>query len=548
MKNDLKANIILKGASFYCGRNINNDVDFVAVSDNRIIAVGKKEDIDRYIGENTKIIEFCKENLIIPGIHDNHIHLIQAGILERYVELYSTTSKEDAAKRVAEFAKTIPDEKWVMGVGFRRFSWSDTSFPTKDILDRVIPDRPVLLFDEELHAVWLNSEALRICNITKDTPVPEGGIIDRDENGEPKGYILEKAVPLAVKYAFDFDAETVMKLISGYVDKAVEMGITSVSDMTPYLSMDLSFSEVYFAMVRDKKLKIRINAARDLFEDIDKFCEIRARADKDGEGFYRVPFMKQFVDGTPANYTGMLLQDYSDNPGEKGSPVIDLKRMEDAVEAATKHDVYVRLHSCGDGSCRAALNAYERALEKYPESSSRHMIEHLELVDPQDIPRLGKLGVIASIQPEHLATGTMKWEENCYPEKLGEERCRFTWPFRQLKDTGAVLAGGSDCPVVEGNPFWGMYVGNTRKYYDGLPEDGWNPQEDLSMEELIDIYTIGASYAEGREDELGTIQTGKLADITVVDKNLLRMSGDPAMRDVKVLLTMVDGNIVYSNI
>lgn len=546
MKKDLKASIVLEGASFYCGRDLDNDVDFVAVSGNRIIAVGKKEELPEYVDENTRVISFSRDNLIIPGIHDNHIHLIQAGILEKYVELYSSTSKEDAARRVAEFAKKIPDEKWVMGIGFRRFSWTDPSFPTKDVLDRVIPERPVLLLDEELHAVWLNSEALRICNITKDTPVPEGGIIDRDENGEPKGYILENAVPLAARYAFDFDEKTTIELISDYVDKAVEMGITSVSDMTPYLSMDLSFVDVYLKMVKDKKLKIRINAARNLFEDIDKFCEIRKRAEEEGDGFYRVPFMKQFVDGTPANYTGMLLEDYSDNPGEKGAPVIDLKKMETAVETATKHDVSVRLHSCGDGSCRAALDAYEKALKKYPNSRSRHMIEHLELVDPEDIPRLGKLGVIASIQPEHLATGTMKWDENCYPEKLGEERCRYTWPFRQLRDTGAVLAGGSDCPVVEGNPFWGMYVGNTRTYYDGLPEGGWNPQEDLSMEDLIDMYTIGASYAEGREDELGTIQEGKLADITVIDRNLLKMSGDTAIRDVKALLTMVNGNIVYN--
>lgn len=548
MKTEQKADIILEGATFYCGKSLENDLDFVATKDNRILAVGKKSDMSLYIGKNTRVISFSKDNLIIPGLHDNHVHLIQAGILQKYIKLYEAASKEEVAEMVADFAKTIPNEKWVMGVGFRRPSWKDQSYPTKEVLDALIPDRPVFLMDEELHAAWLNSKALEICNITKNTEPPKGGIIDKDENGEPKGYLLENAVALAAKHAFDFDSDIVQELVEGYMDRAIELGITSVSDMTPYLSLDLSFTETYLKMVEDGRLKIRVNAARNLFEDAELFCQIRERAEKEGKGFYRVPYMKQFIDGTPANYTGMLLDEYSDNPGEKGNPTIDIDKMAKSIETATKENISVRLHSCGDGSCRAALDAYEDALKKYPNSKSRHMIEHLELVAPEDIPRLGSIGVIASIQPEHLAAGTMQWAENCYPEKLGTKRCEFTWPFRLLKENGAVLAAGSDCPVVEGNPFWGMYVGNTRKYYDGLPEGGWNPQENLSIEELIDMYTIGASYAEGREQELGTIEPGKLADITVVDKNLFAMAGNTAMRDAKSLLTMVDGKIVYQQV
>lgn len=545
MKTEQKASIILEGASFYCGRDIDNDLDFVAIKDDKILATGKKSHMVDYIDDYTEVISFSENQLIIPGLHDNHVHLIQAGILEKYVQLYTSTSKEDVAERVAGFAKTIPNEEWVMGVGFRRMSWSDTSYPTADILDKVIPDRPVFLMDEELHAAWLNSKALEVCGITKDTKTPEGGIIVYNENGEPSGYLLENAIALAAKYAFDFDDSIVIELVSKYMDRAVALGITSVSDMTPYLSLDLSFADAYFKMVREERLKIRVNAARNLFEDVDTFCKIRMRAENEGRGFYRVPYMKQFIDGTPANYTGLLLEDYSDAVGEKGSPTIDIKSMQDAIEAATANDISVRLHSCGDGSCRVALNAYEAALKNNPNSKSRHMIEHLELVDPDDIPRFGELGVIASIQPEHLAAGTMKWEENCYPERLGEERCQYTWPFKQIKDGGAILAAGSDCPVVEGNPFWGIYVGNTRKYFDRKPEGGWNPQQNLSIEELIDLYTSGASYAEGRDHELGTIEPGKLADIAVIDRNILKMPGEESIRDAKSLLTIVNGKVVY---
>lgn len=541
-----RADIILEGGTFYRGNGLDNNVDFIAVKDNKILALGKKAEMADYVGDDTKVISYTKDNLIMAGLHDNHVHLIQAGILEKYLELYTCTSKEDVAKQMAKFAETIPDEKWVMGVGFRRMSWEDTSMPDYRTLDAEIPDRPVFLLDEELHMAWLNSKGLEECGITRETKANDGGIICRDENGEPTGVLLENAVALAAKFAFDFDDKTAKELVCDYMEKAVKLGITSVSDMTPYLALDLSFPDVYFNMVKNNELKIRINVARNLFEDINVFNQQRERAEKEGQGMYRVPFMKQFIDGTPANYTGMLLEGYSDAPDEKGAPTLDLKKMAEAIRIATENNISVRLHSCGDGSCRAALDAYEAAMKEFPETKSRHMVEHLELVDPADIPRFGELGVIPSIQPEHLASGMMKWSENCYPEKLGPVREKFTWPFKQLKEGGAVLAGGTDCPVVEGNLFWGMYVGNTRKYYDGLPDGGWNPQENLSMPEMIDVFTSGAAFAESREDELGTLEVGKLADITVVDRNLLEMEDNTAVRDTEVLLTMVDGKIVYS--
>lgn len=545
MTTETKATMILEGASFYPGKGLKDQVDFIALSGNRILALGSRDIMEQYIDRETKVLSFSKNNLIMAGLHDNHVHLIQAGILEKYIQLYDTISQEDAARRVAEYAKTIPDEKWVMGVGFRMPSWSDPSLPVKETLDALIPDRPVFLLDEELHAAWLNSKGFEECGIHKNTPAPQGGIIDRDERGEPKGALLENAVALAAKFALDFDGKTAEDLVCRYIDKAVKFGITSVSDMTPYLALDLSFPEIYLKMAKNHELKIRINAARNLFEDPAVFNAIRQRAEEEGQGMYRIPFMKQFVDGTPANYTGFLLSDYSDRPGERGAPTIDLTAMEKAIETATEHGISVRLHSCGDGSCRAALDAYEAALRKFPHSGSRHMVEHLELVDPDDIPRFGKLGIIASIQPEHLAAGTMAWSENCYPQRLGPVRERFTWPFRRLRNAGAVLAGGTDCPVVEGNLFWGMYVGNMRTYYDGLPRGGWNPQETLTMEEMIDMFTSGAAYAEHREQELGTLEPGKLADITVIDRNLLNMEGDTRIRDTKVLLTVVDGKVVY---
>lgn len=540
-----KADLILKGASFYCGKGISNDIDFIAIKADRILALGRDEEIEKYISEKTEIIYFDKEHLITPGLHDSHVHLIQAGLLEKYVSLTDSTSEEDAVKKVVEFAETIPEEKWVIGIGFYRMSWDKPDRPTKKSLDRFFHDRPVLLLDLELHSAWVNSKALEICGITKDTPDPPGGVIIRDENGEPTGSLVETALCLCGEYAFDFDDKICRELITLYMKKAVRLGITSVNDMTPYMTLDLSYPDIYFGMAANNELLIRVNAARNLFEDINTFLPLAERAKIEGKGMYRIPYMKQFVDGVPSSHTGFMLEDYSDKPGWHGEPMLDIEKMRDAVMTAHKYGVSVRLHSCGDASCRAALDAYEKAIGAFPESSSRHAIEHIEVTTASDIPRFAELGVVASVQPEHpVAIPT--FADNCYPDRLGPDRIKYTWPFRSLLDSGAVLCGGSDCPVVNGNPFVGIYSGITRKCPDGTPEGGWNPEQKLTVKEMIDIYTSGAAYSEGREQELGTLEAGKLADIAVFDRNLLTVDTE-GIPDARSCMTIVNGKIVYKD-
>ncbi|MCQ4636603.1 amidohydrolase [Anaerovorax odorimutans] len=544
MRDKIIADMILEGASIFCGEKLPKDYDFVAVKGNRIIATGYEAQKANYIGEDTRVLKLDKENLIVPGLHDNHIHLIQAGMLDKYADLSTAPSQEEAAKTIAEFAKTIPDETWVMGFGWSRMSWEDKSLPTKESLDRYIADRPVFLLDSELHGAWVNTKALEICGIDENTQDPPFGEIAKDDQGKPSGYLYETALCLVGEKALDFDDRLVEDLIDRYSRNAIKWGITSISDMTPYLGLDLAYEETYYRMDREGKLKIRINAARNLFEDIDKFNAVRAKAEASGTGMYRVPYMKQFVDGVIANYTALLLDDYCDRPGDKGSSLLDLDKLKEAVEIAHENNVSVRLHGCGEGAVQAALDAYEHAILKAGRTEARHQIEHIESIDPSDIVRFGAMDVIASVQPEHIISGIPSFADNCYPELLGEERCRYTWPFKTLRESGAVLAGGSDAPVVEGDPFYGIYCGMVREHPDGTPEGGWNPQEKLTAEELLVSYTYGAAYAERRERELGTLEIGKLADIAVLDRNIL--AADPeSIKETKVLYTIVDGKIVY---
>lgn len=541
-----KADMILTGCAVYSGRLIEHENAYIAIKGNKILAVGNGGEIEQYCGDTTEIRSFPPECLIVPGLHDCHVHVIQAGLMDKYAVLYDAHSPEETAKIAAkQAASAASEEEWWMGFGFRIPSWPKGAKISRKLLDRAIGNRPVILFDEELHAAWLNSRALRTCHIDASTAVPQGGTIVRDEHGEPTGELLDTAISLATRYAFAFTHDEVRDLAQRYLHNTVSMGITSISDMTPYLNCDLSFPDVYLDMASNHSLQVRVNAALNLLMDIDQFEMLRGKAEKEGRGMYRIPFMKQFLDGTPGNYTGYLLEDYSDQPGTRGSLNLEYEVLKNAVDIATAHNVSVKLHSCGDASCRVALDVYEKARRRHPGSSSRHAVEHIEVIDPADIPRFAELQVIASVQPEHLAAGEMHWEENAYPQRLGPERTRYTWPFRRMQQAGAVLCGGSDCPVVTGNPFWGIYVGNTRKYYDGLPEEGWNPEEKLSVRELIDMYTKHAAYAESREHELGILEPGMLADIAVLDRNLFQLEGSTEIRNTQVLLTMVNGEVAY---
>ncbi len=544
MEMQKKADFVVQGGTIYCGKGMAADYDFLAVKNNRIEAIGYEREMEQWIGSETQVITLAEEQMLLPGLHDNHIHLIQAGMFDKYVDLAGTSSQEEAAELTAQFAQSIPDEPWVIGFSWCRLSWTKKDHPTKDSLDKVISDRPVFLLDSELHGAWVNSKALELCGIDGNTPDPPFGKIAKDENGEPSGYLYETALCLVGEQAFRFSNEIVEELIGRYMNNAVKWGITSVSDMTPYLGLNLAYEETYYRMDREGRLKIRINAARNLFEDMERLVEIREKAESSGTGMYRVPYVKQFIDGVIANYTALLLEPYCDRPGDCGGSLLDLKELHAAVEKAHCHGFSVRLHGCGDGAVNAALNAYEAAIKKHGKAKVSHQIEHVESIQPSDIKRFAELDVIASVQPEHIISGIPSFSDNCYPKLLGPERDRYTWPFRSLLKAGTVLAGGSDAPVVEGDPFYGMYCGMERIHPDGTPEGGWNPQEKLDIEDLIAAYTWGAAYGEGRAQELGTLEPGKLADLTILDRNLLT-SSPQQVKEAQVLYTIVDGKIVY---
>jgi predicted amidohydrolase YtcJ len=542
----LKADLIVKGGTLFIAKGNVFENGYVAVKGNKVISSGAG-DFSEFVSENTQIIEAKDDQFVMPGIHDNHVHLIISGIYEKYLSLKGVLSQQETLDKIEQFAKEIPDGEWVIGIGYNRYVWDDEKFPPREMLDKVTGGKPAFFLDYELHSAWVNSKALEIAGIDKNTADPLYGTIERDENGIPNGYLHELALVLVGKIALNFDKEARRDLIKLYMKRANMWGITSCSDMTPYLGLDLALPETFFDMAEKGQLTVRVNSARNLYEDIENYIEMKRKYGHSATGMYSILYMKQFLDGVIGGHSALLLDPYSDRAdGWLGEGLFDVAKLEKAVDDAHKNNVSVRLHACGDGSLRAAMDAYEKATKKHGNMKMRHQIEHVELIHPDDVKRFKELDVIASVQPEHIVSDINTFSNNTYPELLGKDRERYTWAFKTLLDADAVLAFGSDTPVAEGDPFLGMYVARKRVHEDGTPVGGWNPQESLPIDEIISAYTAGAAYAEGKENELGTLEEGKLADIAILDRNLLKVS-DEEIKETKVLYTIVDGKVVFDS-
>ena len=536
----MTADMIIKGNAIFDSVSDKPFAGFVAVKGNRIAAVGKEMDsISQYAGDDTKIID-AGDRLVMPGFHDSHTHLILAGMYKTYPNLGSARSEEEAAVMLKEYYDSQPGDGWVYGFNWYHVFWDKKELPRKETIDRYFPDRPVFLINAEAHGAWVNSLALEIAGVTADTPDPFGGEIARDENGEPTGFLYESAIEYVAAHALIFTEEQEKTFLRKYMADAVELGITGVVDVQPYFGKDLGSLDVYTGMESDGELTVRITAAANLLGDLDealenskKYCTEKVRAH----------MLKQFVDGVITTHTALLLEDYTDAPGNRGTQLSELEKIDAAVQEGHKRGLWIKIHAIGDRAIRFTIDSYEKAIKTYGANGCRHAIEHVEMVTDSDIERFGQLGLIPSVQPEHI--GLMPtWEGEEYRVNIGEERAGRTWPFRSLLESAGVLAIGSDCPVVDNNPFYAIHRGVTRLHDDGLPEGGWNPTQKLTVADILRGYTLGSAYGIGREDELGTLEEGKFADIAVIDRNLFETEPKD-IRGAHVDMTIMDGKVIF---
>lgn len=511
---------------------------YVIVEDNRMKAIVDERRGEKYIGEDTVLYDF-KNCFIMPGFHDFHVHLLIGAMMEHGGMLRYANSEEEAVTILWGKNKDRKDSTWVLGGAWDHFRWPGAILPTKRTLDKYFPERPVFLLNKECHGAWVNSKALSIFGINAETFNPENGGFERFEDGEPTGYIHEQAmIPIFQKIINEMSDEDLSKFAKAFVEKANALGITSVSDLPIYGIMR---EGAYKILQEQGELTIRINFSVGMMEPIEKIKKLKE--DFSGQ-MLKFIGTKDFLDGTPMGHSGYMLAPYSDQPGFQSKPMITAEFLKSKVTKLDKAQIKVRLHACGDGAVQLGLDAFEEAIMVNGSNHLRHCIEHIESIAPQDIERFGELEVIASVQPEHLP----KYDFYNHPFHaiIGEERMRYSWPFKSLLDKGAKLAYGTDYPVAELNPFQGVYRSVTRLTNEGEPKGGFNPREKLGLHETLRAYTYGSAYAAGCENELGTLESGKLADFIVIDKNIFAcIDNREDVFSMQVLMTIMDGEIVY---
>ena len=534
-------NLVLKSTCIYDSVGDKPFTGYIEIEDNKIKEVIKGDSAEaaaRYSDTARYDLRDCGDRTITAGLIDSHVHLFLGSLHNATVDIYNTATEDEAARTLYEFYKDRGDE-WVLGFRWSNYRWPDEKLPTKASLDKYFPDRPVIAFNDELHAVWVNSKTLEICGITKDTPDPEGGTIERDENGEPTGYLLEQpAMNLATSKALNVSPEKEEELIEGFIEMAHRKGVTSVGAVHVLRIMK---HEACRRLEEKGKLKMRVFFAPHMEMDFDEALKLKKEYTSDKLSFLG---LKGFMDGTPLGYTGYMVDPYADRPGFRSEPLVSKEWIFAKSRQCYEHDIPLRLHACGDGAVRLALDAYEAARKELGPKDVRNTIEHIEVLHRDDLHRFAETNTIASIQPCHILMESL--EKHPIFELLEPDRVDLAWPGKSLEKAGAHIAFGTDYPIVELDPIDTIYRAVKRRMEDDRPEEGWNPQEKFTIAEAIGQSTIGPAYMMRMEDKLGTLEAGKLADINVFDKNIFEHEED--IPSVKTAMTIFDGEVVFDEL
>jgi predicted amidohydrolase YtcJ len=500
----------------------------VAVVGNRVAVVGANDEALEAAGDRAERVDLAGR-AVLPGFVDAHFHLLTYCLGREQIHLGGAESLEAALDLVARAAHRLPPDAWVLGRGWNHNLWPNRAFPTRQDLDRVVGGRPACLLSHDVHAIWANSTALELAGITPETPDPPGGRIVRDASGRPSGVLLEAATQPVRKLADRPTLDGAVAALREGQRELARVGVTGVHN----LEGALAFRALQALDGRgDLELRVVAGLQRETFAGA---VAMGARTGFGGERL-RIGPLKLFADGALGSGTAALLEPYEDDAQDRGIPTLDREELVDLMRRAHEAGIGVATHAIGDAAVRLVLDAAESVRADDREHRQILRVEHAQLVHPDDLPRFGRLGIVASMQPLH-ATSDMT-----IADRRWGARCRTGYPWRSLLDSGAQLAFGTDCPVEPPDPFKGIHAAVTRQR-DGEPPDGWYPEQRITVAEAIRAYTIGSAAAAGLAHEHGLIEPGKLADLVVLAQDPYEIPpGDLA--DVTVDMTIFDGRVI----
>jgi len=528
------ADKIFINAVIYTMNSQNEIANSIAVKNEKILYIGNEEDAYNYSGDKTEIIDL-QGKTVMPGFTDAHMHIAQMGKFIQSLNLTGTTSVKVIADNIRYFASTIPPGDWIEGLGWDQNDWEVKKFPTFQILTDAAPDNPVLLNRIDGNALWVNKKTLELAGITAETPDPVGGRILRlPGSNEPSGVFIGSAAVLVNSVRGAPSKDLKKRRIVETLSYALKLGITTLHDA----NSDSDHLEIYKELAGEGRLVPRVYA---MVQDVEilkeKYFKLGPQIGL-YNNYLNIRSMKFYVDVGLGSRGAALLEPYSDDPENSGWLYTPEDNLRSKITRAANHGFQVSAHAIGDRGNRLALDIYE---ELASGTDNRYRIEHSQTLSLRDIPRFKKLGVIPSMQPTHQSSD-MYWAE----DRLGSERIKGAYAWRKLVDSGVVIAGGSDAPIESLNPLWGIYAAVTRQDHKGFPENGWYPEERMTMEEAVKMFTSWAAYASFEEDLKGTLETGKLADFTVLSKDIFRI--EPLdLLTTRVLMTVIGGNIRYDN-
>ncbi|HSH04462.1 MAG TPA: amidohydrolase [Anaerolineae bacterium] len=520
------------------GRLYTQDVAYegataVAVANGRIVAVGSDDEILALGGEVVDLNGRC----LIPGLVDAHVHFQWFSLNLQNLDLSETTSLAEALSLIKEKAVGMRPGQWLQGRGWAQDNWTDRAFPTAAALDQIVPHLPVCLRDKSGHAAWVNSTAMRLAELTPSTPDPEGGKIQRDERGRPTGILFEEAIGLVMQHVPETTETELVAAMERGQAYCWERGLTGIHDFDGRASF-----QALQTLHQRKDLGLRV------VKNIPKYRYEHAVGvglrTGFGDEWLRIGGVKMFADGALGPRTAAMIAPYEGEPENRGVVVTDKEEMYSVASAASAAGLSVTVHAIGDRAVYDVLDVYaavrgEEAERGQSPAQLRHRIEHVQVYHPADLERLAKYQIIASMQPIH-ATADIDMVDRYWGE-----RGQYSYAFRNILESGALVVFGSDAPIESIDPLLGLHAAVTRRRANGYPGvEGWYPEQKLTMAEAVYGFTMAAAITSGQQDDLGSVTPGKLADFTIFERDIFETPADELL-EVAVAGTVVGGEFKH---
>jgi len=511
----------------------------VAVGGGKILFAGDSVKALRHRGPSTEVVDL-QGRMVLPAFQDSHIHLVTGGIELLACNIAELATKEAVFARIREYAAAHPDLPWITGGGWALPLFPQAN-PRKEDLDALVPDRPVVLDSADGHSCWVNSRALALAGITRNTPDPAGGRIERDpRTGEPTGTLRESAAGLVESRVPPLGPEDYIRGLRAGLALANRFGIASIIEARA----DGDILEAYSALDRAGELSVRVLASLqvDTGRGVSEARRLALLRRRYSGARLEATAAKIFADGVIEPHTAALLEPYLDRPGDRGTPLLEPEAFDALARALDRAGFQIHVHAIGDRAVRMSLDAFEAAGRANGFRDMRHHIAHLELIDPADIPRFRRLGAAANFQALWAYADT--YITDLTLPILGPRRSRWLYPIGSVARTGAVIAGGSDWSVSTMDPLQAIEVALTRRGPDDAPGPAWIPDERVDLTAMLRAYTVNGAWLSRDEGSRGTLEPGKAADLIVLDRDLFAIPASEISR-AKVLLTLLDGREVF---